>query len=138
MVSHGFLLKGAATRPLRAISYIAGHLGGTGVALFFAISGYLITTLLLEERDQAGRISLLGFYVRRGFRILPPAYFFLAILAMLGGAGLLAEALRPGNWQARHSFIATIGGTAPGIRRISGRSRWRNISTCFGRPYWRY
>jgi peptidoglycan/LPS O-acetylase OafA/YrhL len=97
MVSHGFLLKGAATRPLRAISHIAGHLGGTGVALFFAISGYLITTLLLEERDRAGRISLLGFYVRRGFRILPPAYLFLVVVAMLAGAGWLAEALRPGE-----------------------------------------
>jgi len=96
-VSHGFLLKGAETRSLRAISYFAGHLGGTGVALFFAISGYLITTLLLEERDQEGRISLLGFYVRRGFRILPPAYLFLAVLGMLGGAGLLGEALRPGE-----------------------------------------
>jgi peptidoglycan/LPS O-acetylase OafA/YrhL len=97
MVSHGFLLQGAATRPLRAIGYIAAHMGGTGVALFFAISGYLITTLLVEERGQTGRISLLGFYVRRGFRILPPAYLFLMVLAMLGGAGLLAEALRPGE-----------------------------------------
>lgn len=97
MVSHGFLLQGAATRPLRAISYFAGHLGGTGVALFFAISGYLITTLLLVERAQVGRISLLGFYVRRGFRILPPAYLFLMVLPMLAGAGWLAEALRPGE-----------------------------------------
>ena len=106
MVSHGFLLEGAATRPLRAISYIAGHLGGTGVALFFAISGYLITTLLLEERDQAGRISLLGFYVRRGFRILPPAYLFLVVLAMLGGAGWLAEALRPGELASAAFFYS--------------------------------
>ena len=37
-----------------------------GVALFFAISGYLITTLLLEEHDRLGRISLRGFYLRRG------------------------------------------------------------------------
>jgi peptidoglycan/LPS O-acetylase OafA/YrhL len=110
MVSHGFLLKGAATRPLRAISYIAGHLGGTGVALFFAISGFLITTLLLEERDREGRISLLGFYVRRGFRILPPAYLFLAVLAMFGGAGWLAEALRPGELASAAFFYSNYWG----------------------------
>ena len=110
MVSHGFLLQGAATRPLRAISYFAGHLGGTGVALFFAISGYLITTLLLEERDREGRISLLGFYVRRGFRILPPAYFFLAMLAILGSAGWLAEALRPGELASAAFFYSNYWG----------------------------
>ncbi len=81
ILSHGFLLPGATTRPVRALGYVAGHLGGTGVALFFAISGYLITTLLLEERERWGRISLRGFYIRRAFRILPPAYLYLILLA---------------------------------------------------------
>jgi peptidoglycan/LPS O-acetylase OafA/YrhL len=99
MVSHGFLLNGAATRPTRAIGYIAGHLGGLGVALFFAISGYLITTLLLEEQDQWGRISLRGFYMRRGFRILPPAYLYLIVLA-------IAEPLRPGELPSAAFFYS--------------------------------
>jgi peptidoglycan/LPS O-acetylase OafA/YrhL len=76
MLSHGFLLHGSATRTTRAIGYVAGHMGGTGVALFFAISGFLITTLLLEELDRYGRISLPGFYIRRAFRIKPPAYVY--------------------------------------------------------------
>lgn len=77
MLSHGFLTPGASTRPLRAIGYVAGHLGGLGVALFFAISGYLITTLLLEDQN------LHGFYIRRAFRILPPAYLYLTVVAIV-------------------------------------------------------
>ncbi len=57
MLSHGFILSDVSTQRARAIGYIAGHLGGLGVALFFAISGYLITTLLLRELKAAGRIS---------------------------------------------------------------------------------
>ena len=70
MLSHAFLTTGPSTRSSRAISYLAGHLGALGVSVFFAISGYLITTLLLEDQN------LRGFYVRRVFRILPPAYLY--------------------------------------------------------------
>lgn len=45
--------------------------GFVGVDLFFVISGFLITTLLLRERLRHGRISLRGFWVRRARRILP-------------------------------------------------------------------
>jgi peptidoglycan/LPS O-acetylase OafA/YrhL len=58
-------------------------LGELGVRVFFVISGYLITTLLLTELDARGRIHLGKFYVRRTFRIFPPYYvFLLALLAM--------------------------------------------------------
>src|ERR1051326_480458 len=50
----------------------------TGVSIFFVISGYLITKLLLQELDSTGTISLSRFYTRRAFRILPAFYFFLA------------------------------------------------------------
>jgi peptidoglycan/LPS O-acetylase OafA/YrhL len=43
--------------------------GGLGVHIFFAISGFLITTLLLREADLTGTISLRGFYQRRIARI---------------------------------------------------------------------
>lgn len=45
--------------------------GVVGVALFFALSGFLITCLLIEEWDQTGRISLRAFYARRALRLLP-------------------------------------------------------------------
>lgn len=50
--------------------------GFVGVDFFFVLSGFLITTLLVRERDRTGRISLAGFYWRRALRILP-AYLLL-------------------------------------------------------------
>jgi peptidoglycan/LPS O-acetylase OafA/YrhL len=70
------------------------NLGQQGVSLFFAISGYLITTLLLDEQQRGG-ISLRGFYIRRAFRILPPAYIYLAAVATIGVSGLIH--LAPGE-----------------------------------------
>jgi peptidoglycan/LPS O-acetylase OafA/YrhL len=56
---------------------------GTGVTIFFFLSGYLITTLLRREHEQTGRISLTDFYLRRALRILPPLYVFLAVAVAL-------------------------------------------------------
>jgi peptidoglycan/LPS O-acetylase OafA/YrhL len=63
--------------------------GATGVFIFFVISGYLITSLLLHEYDRRGSISLSGFYFRRAMRILPPVYVYAAFLLLLGWAGRL-------------------------------------------------
>ena len=45
--------------------------GFVGVDVFFVISGFLITSLLLRERTATGRIGLTGFWVRRARRLLP-------------------------------------------------------------------
>jgi len=61
--------------------------GELGVLIFFVISGYLITTLLLREREKTNTISLRSFYLRRAFRILPPLYvyiLFIGLLSLLG------------------------------------------------------
>ncbi len=55
----------------------------TGVHMFFVLSGFLITTLLLKEKLHTGRISLKHFYIRRALRILPVAYLFLVVLIIL-------------------------------------------------------
>lgn len=60
-----------------------------GVSIFFVISGYLITTLVLKENDRWGKISLRNFYVRRVFRIFPACYCYVAVVAMLGLFGAL-------------------------------------------------
>ena len=57
--------------------------GGRGVDVFFAISGLLICSRLLDEEVRFGHISLQNFYIRRAFRILPPAVLFLLVLALL-------------------------------------------------------
>jgi peptidoglycan/LPS O-acetylase OafA/YrhL len=64
--------------------------GATGVFIFFVISGYLITSLLLREQETRGSISLRGFYFRRAMRILPPLYLYVGVLLLLGWAGRLA------------------------------------------------
>lgn len=59
------------------------QVGWAGVDLFFAISGLLICSRLLDEEQIRGRISLKDFYIRRVFRILPAAYLFLAVATLL-------------------------------------------------------
>ena len=71
--------------------------GYLGVQMFFAISGFLITTLLLRERARTGCISLRKFYARRTLRILPLYY------AVLITYTVLVAALRGGTVEA-HEF----------------------------------
>jgi len=58
--------------------------GSMGVDLFFAISGILICSRLLDEEYTNHQISIRDFYVRRFCRILPPAWLYLGVLAVLG------------------------------------------------------
>ena len=53
-------------------------LGSRGVDVFFVISGFLITLLLIRERNRTGTIFLRGFYTRRVLRIVPAYVIFLA------------------------------------------------------------
>lgn len=63
--------------------------GDLGVELFFVISGFLITLLLLRERRRVGTISLKQFYLRRAVRIFPAFLSFLAFLAFLQLSNLI-------------------------------------------------
>jgi peptidoglycan/LPS O-acetylase OafA/YrhL len=60
------------------------HVGGFGLSLFFFLSSFLITTLLMLERDRAGTIALRSFYMRRILRIWPLYLTFLAIAFAIG------------------------------------------------------
>ena len=59
------------------------HFGPFGVEVFFVISGFIITTLLLNEEHSHGFVSIKGFYIRRAFRIWPAAYAYLLVVAVL-------------------------------------------------------
>lgn len=57
--------------------------GMFGVTLFFLLSSYLITTLLLREFNTTGRLDLKSFYIRRSLRIWPLYFFFLALCILV-------------------------------------------------------
>ena len=70
--------------------HLAENPGGQiGVTIFFVISGYLITLLLLEEEKASDTISLKSFYVRRALRIFPAYYFLLLVYFILELTGIL-------------------------------------------------
>jgi peptidoglycan/LPS O-acetylase OafA/YrhL len=62
---------------------------GVGVSIFFVISGYLITGLLLKEEASRGSISIGAFYVRRVFRIIPAFYTYLIAIFIISAFGAL-------------------------------------------------
>jgi peptidoglycan/LPS O-acetylase OafA/YrhL len=76
------MLLNSDTKIGSVVGSIFSH-AGVGVDVFFAISGFLISTLLLNEKDKTGTINLSGFYTRRAFRILPPMLVYLAVLGVL-------------------------------------------------------
>jgi peptidoglycan/LPS O-acetylase OafA/YrhL len=61
---------------------VLGGYGALGVQIFFVLSGYLITNLLLGEYERTSTINLRDFYIRRAFRIFPAAFVFLAIVTV--------------------------------------------------------
>ncbi len=84
-----------------------GAAGAFGVQLFFLLSAYLVTELLIRERALRGQVDLKAFYVRRSLRIFPLYFFFLALAwAMqwivpgqhIGWRALLAFTFLVGNW----------------------------------------
>src|SRR5260370_3631876 len=83
--------------------YSLSQHGGFGVDLFFGISGLLICGRLLDENEKTGGISLGSFYIRRVFRILPPAFAYLAIVGLLALAGVIV--VTPREW-LRSAFFS--------------------------------
>jgi peptidoglycan/LPS O-acetylase OafA/YrhL len=76
----------------------AGWLQGwIGVQIFFVLSGFLITTLMLREHDRDGRVSMRNFYLRRFFRILPVYFLVLAISLVVLLIGGRFTTTGPGN-----------------------------------------
>src|SRR5271157_2250169 len=79
--------------------------GGAGVTLFFVLSGYLITSLLLAERGRTGRVDLRAFYVRRALRLFPALAAVLLVVA-----GLLAIGAMPATATANTDYRIVFAG----------------------------
>src|SRR6266700_3504348 len=75
-------IRGVAIAGVLAYHAYGLRGGYLGVDLFFVLSGFLITTLLLEEFDQVGTVSLRGFYRRRALRLLPALVAVLTVAAV--------------------------------------------------------
>lgn len=83
--------------------------GAMGVDVFFALSGFLICTRLMEEQRKNGKIDVGAFYLRRVFRILPPYLMYLLVVFSLSLAGWFAV-----NWQDWLSCLTFTRNYLPG------------------------
>ena len=80
------LLRGIAVGLVvlrHALPDLAPGAGVVGVVMFFAVSGHLITGLLLDELGRTGRVDLRRFYLRRARRLLPALLLLLAVVAVV-------------------------------------------------------
>jgi len=100
LLSHLLGTRGfpVGTRAMGAI----GDFGYLGVRVFFVISGYLITSLLLAEHRRTQTISVTDFYVRRAWRIFPAFYTFVA--AMMAAWAMGSIALHAGDLLAAVTY----------------------------------
>lgn len=100
---------GYGLSSLAQLALAAGSTAGRfGVDLFFVLSSYLITELLLREYEQRGRLDVRAFYVRRALRIWPLYYFFILLTLVVVPLLLPADrfsmphpvwfSLLAGNW----------------------------------------
>lgn len=79
IITHIELIKGVFGLKNEWNSPLFFNLGGLGVYFFFVLSGFLITYLLLVEKEKFGKISIKQFYIRRVLRIWPLYYFILIL-----------------------------------------------------------
>ncbi|MFM9111714.1 MAG: acyltransferase family protein [Actinomycetota bacterium] len=86
----GYVAALDGLRAVSVIAVIAYHAGldavpggFLGVEVFFVISGFLITTLLIEEKSSTGTVSLHGFWLRRFRRLMPALFAMLAVTLLV-------------------------------------------------------
>ena len=135
-------------RAIAVLAVIAFHLnpdwapgGLLGVGVFFTLSGYLITDLLLGQRAATGSLELGQFWIRRASRLLPAVFLMIAVvvawvtlldpsrLPALRG-DVLAATFYVSNWWniiREASYFARFG--PPPLWITCGRWRWRSSST---------
>lgn len=114
-------LRGAAV--VGVLLFHAGHLTGgyLGVDLFFVLSGYLITSLLVVEWATTGGVALGAFWSRRARRLLP------ALLAVLVVVGVASHWFVPpvSRGQLRSEGLATLGYVANWFAIFRGNGYWQ-------------
>ncbi len=139
-------------RTLAVIAVVLYHLnltwaqgGFLGVTIFFVLSGYLITRLLLAEFEQTDRIDLKRFWVRRVRRLVPATITLVVVVAVLCTIfnHVMLTKMRPDIlpslfffnnwWQIAQNVSYSTHSAIPRRSRTSGRSLSRSSSTSCGR-----
>lgn len=110
-------VRAVAVLSVLAFHFGLGRLPGgfIGVDVFFALSGFLITSLLVREYRQTGRVDLMAFWGRRARRLLPALLLLLLVLACwaawmaspVKGASLRADAIAALLYVANWRFVST-------------------------------
>ena len=127
-------------RGVAVAAVVAYHLrpewvpgGFLGVDLFFVLSGYLITSLLLDEHARSGHIDLLGFAGRRLRRLLPAVLVVVVVAtAYVAATGEYGEIER-----ARRHALATLGYAANWVFIADGDSYFADVAgPSYFRPMW--
>ncbi|MGC2774790.1 MAG: acyltransferase [Bradyrhizobium sp.] len=104
-------------RAISVLIVVVGHCGlqalvpgGFGVTIFFFVSGFLISTLMMAEHDSAGAINVPQFYARRVFRLMPPLVLTLTIAYGLVYAGVLGGGITGRGLAAQLLYFANYYG----------------------------
>lgn len=117
------------------------NLGQLGVRVFFVISGFLITGLLLKELDKTSTVNLGKFYFRRTLRIFPPYYFYLFVILLFSLIGTIdtplasflpaftytSNYIHPNTWNLGHTWSLSVEEQFyliyPGVLLLFGRRK---------------
>ena len=84
------------------------NVGDIGVDVFFVISGFLITLLLIRERERTGRIRLGGFYLRRTCRIMPAYVTYVVVVGAV--LSFTPDRLTGGAWATAATYTVSVVG----------------------------
>lgn len=106
-------LEGTRYFPKLQVHRWLGDMAHLGVLIFFVISGFLITSLLMGERQKTGTTSLAKFYLRRVIRIFPAFYAFILMMIVasylgwirLSGSDILHALTYTVNYDPHRSWI---------------------------------
>jgi peptidoglycan/LPS O-acetylase OafA/YrhL len=127
------------------LGYPVYTLGNLGVRIFFIISGFLITSILLSEVDRTSTLNLKKFYFRRTLRIFPAYYFFLLIVFIMSLWGIyqisystfllplfyISNYLAPLPWELGHTWSLSVEEQFylffPGILLILGKYKTKKL-----------
>jgi len=104
-------IRGVAILLVLFGHWFAGPAAASGVTLFFGLSGYLITGILLAERERTGRINLRRFYGRRMTRLGPPLVVVVVatmVVSAFAGGATWSGALASITWTTNYASILGV------------------------------